>query len=44
MLKKLQRELLKQWMAESFPVKINTINFKERMIAILSVTKIDTLL
>ena len=46
--KKLQylllKELLKQWMTASSPVKINIVPFKEWINAILTVTKTDTLL
>ena len=38
------KELLKQWMTASSPVKINKVLFKERMNAIPTVTKTDTLL
>ena len=38
------KELLKQWMSKSSPVKMNTVPFKEWVTAILSVTKTDTLL
>ena len=40
----LLKELLKQWLTASSPVKINTAPFKEWMNSILSVTKTDTLL
>ena len=40
----LLKELLKEWLTASFPVKINTAPFKEWMNSILSVTKTDTLL
>ena len=38
------KELLKQWMAASSPVKINKVPLKEWMTATLSVTKVDTIL
>ena len=38
------KELLKQWMSKSSPVKMNTVPFEEWVTAILSVTKTDTLL
>ena len=40
----LLREILKQWMTASSPIKINAEPFKEWMTAILSVTESDTLL
>ena len=38
------KELLKQWMTASSPVKINKVLFKEWMNATPTVTKTDTLL
>ena len=40
----LLKELLKQWMTVTPPVKVNTVPFKEWMVTILSMTKADTLL
>ena len=40
----LLKELLKQWMTATPPVKINTVPFKEWMATILSMTKAGTLL
>ena len=40
----LLKELLKQWMTASCPVKINRVPFEEWMTTILSATKRDTLL
>ena len=40
----LLKELLKQWLTGSSPVKIHTGPLKEWMTTILSVTKTDTLL
>ena len=40
----LLKELLRQWMTASSPVKTNVVHFKEWMTAFLSVTKTETLL
>ena len=40
----LLKQLQKQWITSSFPVKINTVHFKEWMAVIPFVSKIDALL